>query len=113
MQLICSFAGTYMNMTVGKAYETLYVEKKTFLDYGIPYVELIDDSGEAIGWAPCDMEALRFVKYPTVEDAHGIEGRVPVDRLNELNAFNRALYTDDGVLKPLQEVDRIVGEWDE
>lgn len=111
MQVICSFALSHMHMTPGKEYETLYVEKKTFLDYGIPYLEVIDDSGEPIGWAPCDMESLRFVKYPTLDDAHGIEGRVPVERLHELNDLCRAMYTDEGVLKPWEQINEIVGEW--
>lgn len=85
MKVKCTFALKHMNMTVGKEYETTYVESKSFLDYGIPYLELIDDKGEPIGWAPCDMEALRFEKYPTLQDAHGVEGQIPLARMHEID----------------------------
>lgn len=78
MKVEVSFAMPNARLTVGKEYDTTYVEKKNFLDYGMPYLELIDDVGEPIGWAPCDMEWVRFKKFPTIEDAHGIEGKIPV-----------------------------------
>lgn len=78
MKVKVSFAASNVSLTVGKEYDTTYVEKKNFLDYDIPYFEMIDDVGEPMGWAPCDMEWIRFEKFPTIEDAHGIEGRIPV-----------------------------------
>ena len=35
----CSKAGENSHMTVGKEYETLYVEEKNFLNYKHPYLE--------------------------------------------------------------------------
>ena len=106
----CSKAGENSHMTVGKEYETLYVEEKNFLNYKHPYLELIDDSGEAIGWAPCDADYIDFEVRPTVLDTHGIESNVPVDRLCELNEFNRSLFNDDGTSKTLEEVNAIIDE---
>lgn len=111
MQVICSHAAENTNMTVGKAYETLYVEHKNFLDYKHPYIEFIDDSGEPIGWAPCDAESIDFEPRATVLDMHGIESQIPVDRLHELNELNRSLFNDDGTSKTWQEVNELLNKF--
>lgn len=95
MKIKCSYGMPNSHMTVGKVYETTYVEKKNFLDYGLPYFELIDDRGEPIGWAPCDQEYIRFEKYPTVDDAHGDESRIPPERLHEVNKDYRDHFLDE------------------
>ncbi|UNY47157.1 hypothetical protein PQB73_gp056 [Cronobacter phage LPCS28] len=111
MQVVCSKAGENSNMTVGKAYETLYVEHKNFLDYKHPYIELIDDTGEPIGWAPCDAEHIDFETRATVLDQHGIESQIPVERLHELNTLSRSLFNDDGTSKTWQEVNEILDDY--
>lgn len=108
MQVICSKAGENSHMTVGKAYETTYVENKNFLNYDCPYIELINDSGEPIGWAACDRDYIDFEQRATVQDAHGIESNIPVERLHELDELNRCLFNDDGTCKSQEEVNRIL-----
>lgn len=78
MKVKVKHAGKNASLTVGKEYDTTYVESKNFLEYGYPYFELINDDGEPMGWAPCDRDHIDWEVKPRITDAHGREAMIPM-----------------------------------